>query len=637
MNEQPSRWWKMEFEGRIFVSLGIVAFVCALAFLGPWKGDPNSVLIGRVFRVSPAFALTAGFVAVALLLAGASTLRMWSGSVLTSRRVMAFRVQSDLLVVRGPYRLVRNPIYLADFVAICGFALVLPPAGLLLPVLFYLHYARLIRYEELFFSSTRSAQFAGYRSAVPRFFPTFRSTASFFRATGDFELTADGIRHNALYVLFIAGFAASCWTQSLTHAILIGLPGLVDWAVIHTIIGVRRNSGGETRNGNGAARSKRSRKKVFNDILYSQCWEDPAIDRVAFRIRPDDVVFSITSGGCNVLTFLLDDPRKVIALDFNPYQNYLLELKIAAFKTLSHDELLEFVGVRDSRRRHELYIRVRTALAEPGRSWWDGQQEKIRRGILHCGRYEKYMALLRSSIRRLMGRRLIESFFATDDPQLRAVLFHLKWENVWWRLLTRVLLSRRTMSLLFDKAFFAYLDDSFSFGRHFAARAQHALTTLPCRENYFLSYILLGNFHDERYLPHYLRRENFGTIRNRLDRIQIVSGSCEGFFATLPDCSISKFNFTNIFEWISPAAYEALLKEIVRVARDGAIMTYRNLLVFREHPGSLDDVLHSHPEAAGALHESDLSFIYNNYVIESVVRKDAEWASRSTMSAIGAH
>jgi S-adenosylmethionine-diacylglycerol 3-amino-3-carboxypropyl transferase len=61
-----------------------------------------------------------------------------------------------------------------------------------------------------------------------------------------------------------------------------------------------------------------NRPKVFSDILYAQCWEDPDLDREAFHIGPDDTVFSVTSGGCNALAFLADGPRRVVAIDLNP-------------------------------------------------------------------------------------------------------------------------------------------------------------------------------------------------------------------------------------------------------------------------------------------------------------------------------
>jgi S-adenosylmethionine-diacylglycerol 3-amino-3-carboxypropyl transferase len=100
--------------------------------------------------------------------------------------------------------------------------------------------------------------------------------------------------------------------------------------------------------------------------------------------------------------------------------------------------------------------------------------------------------------------------------------------------------------------------------------------------------------------------------------VEIVTDSCEHFFANLEDSSISKFNFSNIFEWMSPAAFESLLRETVRVARDGGVLTYRNLLVFRERPPSLSGNIRSRSALAKALLGTDLSFIYDNYVVEQV-------------------
>jgi len=73
---------------------------------------------------------------------------------------------------------------------------------------------------------------------------------------------------------------------------------------------------------------KKNRKPIFEDVLYASCWEDPQIDRAALQIGAGDTVFSITSGGCNALAFLLDDPARVIALDLNPCQSHLLEAAI---------------------------------------------------------------------------------------------------------------------------------------------------------------------------------------------------------------------------------------------------------------------------------------------------------------------
>ena len=38
-----------------------------------------------------------------------------------------------------------------------------------------------------------------------------------------------------------------------------------------------------------------------SQLVYNQCWEDPAVDRQALRLTRDDRVLVITSAGCNAL------------------------------------------------------------------------------------------------------------------------------------------------------------------------------------------------------------------------------------------------------------------------------------------------------------------------------------------------
>lgn len=609
MSELSLKVRKFEFEFRIFISFGLVLLVSALSFTVFADRPIMSVALGGLLGLPAPPALMLGYLATALVMAAASFLRIWSGSVLTSKRMMSFAVKTDELLSSGPYRLVRNPIYLADLVAFVGFAFCLPPIGLTLPVLLFLHYSQLIGYEEISLRKEFGPAYAAYEARVPRLVPRPGSGKALRAAFAEVEITSDGLRHNALYLLFIPGFLLAAATGRLIWAVAVGLPAVVDWAIVHTRIGIVKD---------GAKPAVKA--KMYADILYANCWEDPQIDRAAFGIGRDDVVFSITSGGCNALTFLLDDPRRVIALDINPHQGYLLELKIAAFRTLTYEQMLEFFGVRPCAARSGIYRhRLRSGLSDAAARFWDGRPKRIARGIVHAGRYERYMRLLRRTLVAGFGkRRLIKRLFEAESPAEREKLYREKWRGVWWTLLTKVMLSRRLNVLLFDRAFFAYLDGDFSFGRHFAEKAERALVRLPMKENYFLAYILLGRYYGERFLPPYLRRESFAAIRDRLDRVEIVAARCEDYFAGLGDSAISKFNFSNIFEWMAPHEFEALLRETVRVARDKAILTYRNLLVFRERPASLERFLRPRRDAARALLERDLSFIYDNYVVEQV-------------------
>jgi S-adenosylmethionine-diacylglycerol 3-amino-3-carboxypropyl transferase len=611
---------RVEFEARIFISLSIVLTVYLISFL-EFPGVPGTmILIGNLFGLSPELSVRTGFILAAIIMVMATLLRMWAGTVLSSERVMSFKVRKDVLSSTGPYQISRNPIYLADLLAFFGFALCLSPIGLIMPVLLFLHYNQLITYEEKNLEQQFGNAFRNYKENTPRLIPDFHSILQFIPTIRDFRITRDGFRHNALYLLFIPGFVISAMTGNLFHAMIIGLPAVLDWAVIHTWIGLKPLPVSETTGKPSLQAVKLKKSKVFSDIIYAQCWEDPEIDRIAFHIGIDDIVFSITSGGCNVLSFLADNPKKVIALDLSPYQNYLLDLKMAAFREFDYEELLEFLGLLSSERRHELYSRLTKHMRPESISYWADQQNKIQEGIIHSGRYEKYMQMLKKWMNLLVGKSLAEELFACNTQQERELLYDKKWNNPRWRIFTKIFLSRTMMTLLFTGKFFDQLEGSFSFGDHFRSNLKRAIIVLPLKENYFLAYVLLGRFYNLINIPVYLKRENFEKIKSRIDRIEMVTGSCEDYFRGIPDDSITKFNYSNIFEWMDHSSFENLLRETIRVASNGSILTYRNLLVKRSRPESLATWIKPQTELSEELHAADRSFIYRDYVVEQITK-----------------
>ncbi|MEZ4692400.1 MAG: hypothetical protein R3A12_20450, partial [Ignavibacteria bacterium] len=58
----------------------------------------------------------------------------------------------------------------------------LPISGILIPVLFYIHYIRLIKYEEIAFFKIRPPGYSDFVEKVPRLIPTFSSIAGFLKS-----------------------------------------------------------------------------------------------------------------------------------------------------------------------------------------------------------------------------------------------------------------------------------------------------------------------------------------------------------------------------------------------------------------------------------------------------------------------
>ena len=109
-----------------------------------------------------------------------------------------------------------------------------------------------------------------------------------------------------------------------------------------------------------------------HNLVYNTCWEDPAVDRQALRLGPADTVLVITSAGCNALDYALCGPARVHAVDANPRQTALLELKLAGIRALGHDDFFQLFGHGRHPRFAEFYgDALRPALSDFARAFWD--------------------------------------------------------------------------------------------------------------------------------------------------------------------------------------------------------------------------------------------------------------------------
>ena len=106
-----------------------------------------------------------------------------------------------------------------------------------------------------------------------------------------------------------------------------------------------------------------------HNLIYNTCWEDPALDRQALDLGPDDRLVVITSAGCNALDYLLAGCGEVNAVDVNPIQNALLELKTAACRTLDYDSFFSLFGKGRSPYARQMYFdSIRPELSAPARA-----------------------------------------------------------------------------------------------------------------------------------------------------------------------------------------------------------------------------------------------------------------------------
>jgi len=363
--------------------------------------------------------------------------------------------------------------------------------------------------------------------------------------------------------------------------------------------------------------SEAARHADFSTIRYAQTWEDADILLEALNIQSGDTCVAIASAGDNVLSMLSQNPGRVIALDINPAQLSCLELRVAAYRALEHHELLEFIGSRPSQQRTRLYRRCRSLLSNATRRFWDNREVEIHKGIGGAGKFEKYFFIFRKYVLPIIhSKRALTELFEGDTAVERQAFYETRIDSWRWRVLFRIFFSRALMgSLGRDPSFFRYVDGDVA--NRLLQRTRHALTTLNPPDNPYLDWILTGQH--ARALPHALREEHFETIRCNLDKLEIRHSSLESFSGSVEAGTVTRFNLSDIFEYISETNYAMLLEQLVRTSCPGTRFAYWNMLVPRRRPDSLAHKLRPLNELASRLHTQDKTFFYSDFVVEEVI------------------
>ena len=361
----------------------------------------------------------------------------------------------------------------------------------------------------------------------------------------------------------------------------------------------------------------------FSEIRYAQVWEDADVLLAALDVQPADTVVSICSAGDNALALLGAGADRVVALDLNPAQLACLELRVAAFRELSHQELLVLIGSRpgEADERATLYRRCRGRLAPAVQAFWDERPQAIAGGIGGTGKFENYFRLFRSRVLPLVHRKATVMALLGGGPEaVRARFYAERWDTWRWRLLFKVFFSRFVMGRLGrDPAFFKYVEGSVS-GR-ILGRTRHALTALDPAENPYLHWILTGT-HGAA-LPWALRAANFERIRARLDRLEWHELTLESYLdrerAAGAPKRVVKFNLSDIFEYMSEENTAALLARLADAGAPGGRLAYWNMLAPRRRPESLAARLRPRDDIAGPLFAQDKAFFYSAFVVEEVL------------------
>lgn len=378
-----------------------------------------------------------------------------------------------------------------------------------------------------------------------------------------------------------------------------------------------------------------------NNLVYNTCWEDPRLDRVALQLGPQDQVLVITSAGCNALDYALCEPAQVYAVDMNPRQNALLDLKLAGIRALEFEDFFQFFGRGYHPRAPQLYAQaLRPHLPAWSRLWWDRWIKFFhhpQRSFYYRGTSGAFARMMRTYVDRIIRvRPHIDAILeATSVAQQREIYErHLK-HTFWSRPLRFALRRDTTLSLVgVPPAQRRQVEAQYPGGiAQFVQDAVEAVfCRLPLADNYFWRVYLQGHY-TPTCCPEYLRPENFQRLKAGLvDRIRTHTNSVQGFLEQ-HDGPISRFVLLDHMDWLSDKFFPLLELEwqaILRRAAPGARLIWRSgglrtdflervQVTLDGRVRRLPELLRYHVDLARRLHEQDRVHTYGSFMIADLV------------------
>jgi S-adenosylmethionine-diacylglycerol 3-amino-3-carboxypropyl transferase len=374
------------------------------------------------------------------------------------------------------------------------------------------------------------------------------------------------------------------------------------------------------------------------NLIYNTCWEDPALDRIALQIQPTDRLAVISSGGCNALDYLLAGAGEVNAVDVNPIQNALLELKAVAAKNLDYDAFFALFGRGYSPWARQMYLdSLRSELTRPTRAYWDRHLgfflgKGWGKSFYYRGTSGLLAKLVLANVRVLHRMRgPIEQLLAAQTVEEQAEIYNAKIRPRIWTPWLKWFLSRSvTLSLIGvpwpqrDQITNQYPGGVPQFIRD---ALETVVTKLPFQNNYFWRVYIQGHYTQEC-CPEYLKPANFPLLKERIGRLKIHTCTMTDFLRRT-EPGVSKFVLLDHMDWMDFNNPEGLVDEwnaILEKARPGARAIYRSAglkvgyldhlrVRHRGRETDLGGLVRQHPDLAAELHARDRVHTYGSFYI----------------------
>jgi S-adenosylmethionine-diacylglycerol 3-amino-3-carboxypropyl transferase len=366
----------------------------------------------------------------------------------------------------------------------------------------------------------------------------------------------------------------------------------------------------------------------FRRLVYTQIWEDPEADLAALQLPVGSTIVTISSGGCNALSYLTAQPAQVFAVDLNEAHLSLLKLKLAGLRAFSkYADFWQFFGEGASPANSALYRdHLWLWLDADSRAYWD-KRNVIGRpryayftdGFYRHGMLGRFIGLAHvlAKLARIDLKALLSG--KVDSPERTQALdrLHRLFHSPLAKLITG------TPALLFSLGIPPQQRELLGGGAplnevHYE-RLLRLINGHPNETNYFAWQALGRRYRGpgDLCLPPYLQARQFARMRDGAGLIIPVHANLRQFLESLPARQIDAVVLLDSQDWMAPEEIGALWNAIDRAGSDDVRVIFRT--AGKESPldseelVSLRDIWRRDEERSAIGFERDRSGIYGAF------------------------
>ena len=313
--------------------------------------------------------------------------------------------------------------------------------------------------------------------------------------------------------------------------------------------------------------------------------EDPLTEIKGMDLTDGDSLLCIAGAGDFPLSVTALKNVTIVAVDVSANQLYLCRLKQQAATLPDPGVAAGFMGytVMNSKTRRKLFHQ-KIAPFLPGEdvAFWQKNIRTIGRGVIHEGKFERFIGKASMPARMIIGKRNFSRLFECNSTKEQEEVFDRYFANRLLKIVFKTVFHPGIyQNRGIDSAGMQHRQEG-NIGDFFFGRFRSFCCSTPARDNFLLQYVFFRKSLFPSAIPEYLKPENHAVFLRNQHQVSYVPCTMESFLSQVQPGQFNKIQLSNIGDWMHKEAMAGLFNLIQEKTNPGSRVVLR--FIYLDHP-----------------------------------------------------